>query len=65
MADIDIEKYHKFNRITMSYAEAVKYIDVGWTLISMRKVTLRGINKEYDECVLKWEKDDFPIEPEL
>lgn len=63
MNDKDLEKYHKFHKITMSYADAEKYINVGWKLVSIKKVLLRGINKEYDECTLEWTKDEFPIEP--
>lgn len=56
--------YHKFHKMTMSYGEAEKYMNVGWSLKSVRKVLLRGINKEYEECVLAWEKDGDPIIPE-
>ena len=63
MMENNIENYHKFHRITMSYTDAEKYIKVGWRIVSIRKVSLRGINKEYDECCLVWDKDDSPIEP--
>lgn len=63
MTKSEIEKYHKFHRVTTSYGEAEKYIKAGWRLLSVNKVTLKGINKEYDECVLVWDKDDTPIEP--
>ena len=63
MVNNDIEHYRKFHRMTMSYADAEKYIAVGWKLTSMKRVILKGINKEYDECILLWDKDDNPIEP--
>ena len=63
MNNSDIENYHKFHRMTMSYTEAEKYINVGWRLVSVQKVLLKGVNKEYDECSLVWDKDDTPIEP--
>lgn len=59
----DYENYHKYHRMTMSYAEAEKYIKLGWKLTSMKRVLLRGINKEYDECQLVWENDNDPILP--
>lgn len=59
----NIEDYRKFHRMTMSYADAEKYIQVGWKLQSIRRVALKGVNKEYDECCLVWDKDDAPIEP--
>ena len=52
--------YHK---VTMSYTDAEKYIEVGWKIASIQKVTLRGINKEYDEYILVWDKDEVPIMP--
>lgn len=60
----DFQHYHKFHKTTMSYSEAEKYINVGWTLESTRKVLLRGTNKEYDECKLVWEKGDTPTIPD-
>ena len=65
MTKEEYERYHKFHRMTMSYSQAEKYIKVGWKLVSINKVLLKGINKEYDECVLVWDKDEFPIEPKL
>lgn len=59
----DIDTYHKFHRMTMSYGEAEKYIQVGWKLMSVNKVFLKGINKEYEQCCLLWDKDDTPIDP--
>lgn len=52
--------YHK---VTMSYADAEKYMKVGWKIASIQKVTLRGINKEYDEYILVWDKDGIPVMP--
>ena len=59
------ENYHKFHKTTMSYGEAEKYILLGWKLESIAKVELKGINKEYEECKLIWNRDDNPIEPQL
>lgn len=55
----------KFDHITDSYSQMLKYVSAGWKLVSSRKVFLNGINKEYTEYCLKWEKDDSPIIPEL
>ena len=59
----DIDNYHKFHRMTISYGEAEKYIQVGWKLMSVYKFFLKGINKEYEQCCLLWDKDDTPIDP--
>lgn len=55
--------YSKTHKIVMSYADAEKYIKVGWTLENVRKVLLRGINIEYDECTLVWKKSSPPVMP--
>lgn len=60
----DFTRYHKFHRMVMTYGEAEKYIKVGWTLESVRPVLLRGINKEFEECTLVWDRDDTPITPD-
>lgn len=62
--DIKFEDYWKFHTMTMSYSDAEKYLKLGWKLESMRRVLLRGINKEYDECILVWEKNDSPVIPD-
>ena len=59
----EIEKYHKYNKFTMSYGEAEKYIALGWKIASIKHITLQGINKEYDECHLIWDNDSEPIVP--
>lgn len=58
------EDYWKFHAMTMSYSDAEKYMKLGWKLESMRRVFLRGINKEYEECVLVWEKNNSPVIPD-
>lgn len=63
MTDDEYKKYHKFHRMTMTYAEAEKYIMAGWQLDSVNRVLLRGINKEIEQCCLSWTKDDNPVEP--
>lgn len=56
----DYDKYHK---ITISYGDAEKYIKSGWTLVSVQRVSLKGINKEYEECSLVWEQKGEPVIP--
>lgn len=57
------DNYHKHHRMTMSYAEAEKYIAVGWKLESVNRVLLKGINKEIEQCSLVWEGESEPVIP--
>lgn len=56
--------YHKYHRITMTYAEAEKYMAVGWTLESVQRCSLRGVNKEIEQCCLVWERGGNPVIPD-
>ncbi|MCI5679698.1 MAG: hypothetical protein MR278_06965 [Bacteroidales bacterium] len=59
----EYDNYHKYHRTTMSYAEAEKYIKVGWKLESINRVLLKGINKEIEQCSLVWENEHEPVIP--
>ena len=63
MTPDEYSEYHKYHRMTMSYGEALKYMNVGWKLKSLDKVLLKGLDKWYEQCVLVWELDDNPIIP--
>lgn len=62
---MNVYKQDNKHIITTKYSEAEKFIKVGWTLKSVTPVTLKGINKQYDECKLVWEQPGQPNIPDL
>ena len=57
------QNYPKFHRIVGLGENIESYTNIGWKVISIQKVSLRGIDKEYYEYHIKWDIDDSPIEP--
>ena len=47
-----------------SYADAKKYLEVGWKISSIKHVHLPRTKEPYHEHTLIWDKDSEPVIPQ-
>lgn len=52
------------SKIVIPDTSLKKYLEAGWKIFSLQHVLLRGLNKEYNEYTMIWDKDEEPIFPE-